>query len=753
MLYGFSRFPLNPSSASRTILSFLALPSVGVACAACASYIILTAHPSPGPTPMLRSSLLCLLLAGHAVAGPLALFPPDKKPADRRIATVRTLDDKDFFLRPPATKDAWQARAKAVREQLLVSQGLWPMWPREKISATIGRRVDRDGYSIEAVYFASTPGHYVTGSLYRPRTKDGKLPEGKLPAVLCAHGHWTNARMMDTGEAEAKKQIDIKAETYVENARQFLQAKCVTLARLGCVVFQYDMVGHSDSKVIGHAAFADPEAELRLQNLMGLQTFNSLRALDFVAGLPEVDPKRIGMTGASGGGTQTFMLAAIDDRIAAAVPAVMVSVQMQGGCVCENASYLRIGTGNVEITALAAPRPVALTAARDWTIEIEKKGLPELKAVYKLFDAADHVQARCWPEFGHNYNQPAREYMYDFFNQHLKLGHKGPVREAKITPVAAADLTAFPTKESRPADFLPADRLRQKLTELSDKQIEALLPADGKGLAAYREVMGPALRVMLTSALPQPREVESRPTGTPEVEGATAKGYVIGRRGAGEQVPVVVLSGKDTKGTPVVWISPGGKADLVSDGKLVPAAKALLDKGCVIVAPDVFNTGELTPDKPLSVNPRFAGYTFGYNRPQAAQRAHDVLTTVAFARSLLKAPKVHLVGDGKAGPWALLARGLCGDAVARTAVDLNRFRFEAVRSMNDEMMLPGGLKYGGLGALAGLAAPGELYVHNHQGSGAGKWLKAVYKAAGAADRVEQVAAKADADRVVNWLLR
>ena len=130
----------------------------------------------------------------------------------------------------------------------------------------------------------------------------------------------------------------------------------------------------------------------------------------------------------------------------------------------------------------------------------------------------------------------------------------------------------------------------------------------------------------------------------------------------------------------------------------------------------------------------FAGYTFGYNRSLLAQRVHDILTAVAFAKKLNGSDvlgtqgtkTLHLVGFEKAGPWVLLARALCGDAVARTAADGNEFRFEKVRSVNDEMMLPGALKYGGLYALAALAAPGELYVPNHHGTGSGHWMKAVY---------------------------
>src|SRR5262249_37320999 len=159
-------------------------------------------------------------------------------------------------------------------------------------------------------------------------------------------------------------------------------------------VFHYDMVGNADSKQIGHAAgFTDVEASMRLQNFMGLQTFNSLCALDFLTSLPDVDVFRIGVTGASGGGTQTFMLCAIDPRPTVAFRAGMVSADMQGGCICENADYLRIGINNVAIAGLFAPKPMAMSGADDWTIDIEKKGLPELKEVYSLYNKKDLVTA------------------------------------------------------------------------------------------------------------------------------------------------------------------------------------------------------------------------------------------------------------------------------------------------------------------------------------------------------------------------
>src|SRR5262245_30412320 len=368
--------------------------------------------------------LLLLATTARAADDPLRVIAPNQWPRDARLGKAKTLNDY-FPMAVPTSKEAWETRRKELREQVLVANGLWPMPEKTPLKAVIHGKIDRDDYTIEKVYFASLPGHYVTGNLYRP-----KKAGDKLAGVLCPHGHWANGRFYDAGEGGAQAQIREKAEKTPEGAHYPLQARCAQLARMGCVVFHYDMVGYADSKPIGHRlGFTDGEAELRLQSFMGLQTWNSIRALDFLLSLPEVDPRRIGVTGASGGGTQTFILCAVDDRPTVAFPAVMVSTAMQGGCTCENCSYLRQDTGNIDLAGLFAPKPLAMSGANDWTIDIETKGLPELKKLYALYGAEDRVLAKCFPQFGHNYNQVSREVMYNWFNKHLQLGQKSPVVE------------------------------------------------------------------------------------------------------------------------------------------------------------------------------------------------------------------------------------------------------------------------------------------------------------------------------------
>ena len=185
------------------------------------------------------------------------------------------------------------------------------------LNAVIHGKVERDEYTVEKVYFESAPGFFVTGNLYRPKGRTGKAP-----AVLFAHGHWKDARLSEGTEEAVRKEISIGAERFEEGGRSIFQSMCVQLARMGCVVWQWDMMSDSDAiqlsaLTVHRFAKQRPEmaktenwelysaqAEAHCQSIMGLQTLNAIRSLDFVLGLPDVDPARVAVTGASGGGTQ-----------------------------------------------------------------------------------------------------------------------------------------------------------------------------------------------------------------------------------------------------------------------------------------------------------------------------------------------------------------------------------------------------------------------------------------------------------------
>lgn len=696
----------------------------------------------------------------------LPLHGGDEVPADPRLGKPK--DYNGYFpWTPPKDLKEWEKRRAFVKARVQLANGLWPMPEKTPLKPVIHGQIERDGYTIEKVYFASLPGHYVTGNLYRPTGRSGKLA-----GVLCPHGHWgdrsnpkKNGRFYEASDKQVEADLKSGAEQTREGAKYPLQARCAQLARLGCVVFHYDMIGYADSTQILHpltkmnpgGGFADAEAELWLQSFMGLQTWNSVRALDFLLSLPEVDASRIGVTGASGGGTQTFILSAIDERLTAAFPAVMVSTGMQGGCICENCTYLRVDTGNIELAGLFAPRPLAMSGANDWTKKIETDGLPQLKALYKLYGAEDKVDAKAWLQFGHNYNQVAREFMYNWFNKHLKLGHPEPVKEQPFKPVPPAELSVWDDQHQLPRDAVGVNGVRQYLTAQAKKQLQTLFPSKSSTRPEFSRVIGTALRVMINDELPHSSDVVASTASIHSLkQGDGIEPVVLTRKNVPGRVPAVWLRGGSKEAETVVWVHPEGIKGLYIDGhpaggKLMPAARSILEAKKNILAIDVLLTGESTKEKRPALHKTYPGYTWGYNRPLLAERVRDILTAVAHAHG--QTQTVHLLGVGEAGPWVALARPLCGDAVRRTAVDLNRFRFEEILSLHHDMMLPGALRYGGLATLVSLCAPHELLAHNARDVDPQGWLTAAYAAAGQASRLDLRMDSVPPAEAVRWLLR
>lgn len=728
----------------------------------------------PSRRPFLASLALVIFCCSFALAEVPRALPPGKQPADKRLADPKDLDGY-FPLTVPATAEEWQKRAERVRRQAKVATGIWPMPSSTPVNAVVHGRVDRNEYTVDRVYLESYPGHFVTGSLYRPKGRGGKLP-----AVLCPHGHWANGRFVDQGIAMARQQIVDGAERFVNGGRFPLQARCVQLARMGCIVFHYDMLGYADSQQISFEVahrygkirpqmesadqwgLFSAQAELRLQSVMGLQTYNSIRALDWIGGLADVDPARIGVTGASGGGTQTFMLGAVDSRPAAAFPAVMVSTAMQGGCTCENCSLLRIDTGNIELAGLFAPKPLGMTGADDWTKEIATKGLPELKQLYKLLGAEPNVMAKPLIQFPHNYNYVSRGAMYSWFNKHLKLGYSDPIIEEDFVPLSIDEMTVWDKSHPKPPSGDDYERsLVKQMTEDAQRQLAALEPRDSSTLAKYRAVVGGAWEVIVGHSLAE--------IGSPEFEKTVEqdRGDYIEFAGLvrnplhGQELPAAFLLPKNWNKRAVLWIDGSGKAGLYgSDGQPRPEVRKLLAAGTSVGGIDLFGQGEFLapgqePPKNRRVkNPReFAGYTYGYNHPLFASRVHDVLAVVAFARKGEHKPdRLDLIGVNGAGPLVAAAAALAGTAVDRVALDTAGFRFQRLTAFDDPAFLPGAVKYGDLPATLALSAPRPLWVAGEKGAAAALVRKSYAAAGQGANLVEYQGDAANAiAEAVNWL--
>ncbi len=726
---------------------------------------------------LLRScAALCLALAlplGLAAVGwaeAPRVLPPGERPDDKRLGDLITLDGY-FPFTPCQTPEAWEKRSERARRQMLVALGLWPMPARTPAGAVIHGKVHRKEYTVEKVYLESFPGHFVTGNLYRPKARSGPGP-----GVLCPHGHWRNGRFYDAGEKELRKQIEQGAEKHDPAGRYPIQARCVQLARMGCVVFQYDMVGYADSVQLSHRpglreqmntpegwGYFSPQAELRLQNMMGLQTYNSICVLDWFSELPEVDPKRIAVTGASGGGTQTFILCAVDSRPAVAFPAVMVSTAMQGGCTCENACYLRVESGNIEIAALIAPRPLGMTAADDWTKEMETKGFPELKRHYEMLGAGDRVMLEPLIQFKHNYNYPSRAAMYRWLNRHLALGLDGPIVEGPFEPLSQAEMTVWDDAHPKPSGGEEYERsLLRWITRDCQQQMAALIPSDADSLPRYRQVVGGAVDVMVGRSLPEAGAVELRAAGRDDLGDYVMLRALARYPAKGEEVPIIALGPRPWNNEVVVCVDPVGKQGLFDQaGKPRPSVRKLLSAGTCVVGADLFGQGEFTPDgKPLAKAPldpkrtQYAGYTYGYNHPVFCKRVHDILSLVSLAKSVPAVEKVHLVGMSGAGHWVAAARAQAGNAVDRAVVDTAGFRFAGLTSLDDPDFLPGGAKYLDLPGILALSAPGELWLAG-EGPEPPQVVAAAYRAAGRPDNLTVFAGDPSEQEsaALEWLCR
>jgi hypothetical protein len=628
---------------------------------------------------------------------------------DTRLQPPKDLNGY-FPFNPPSSLSEWDVRKDYVRRQILVAEGLHPMPTKTPLNAVVHGKVEGDGFTVEKVYFESAPGFFVTGSLWKP-----KVIKGKVPGVLFAHGHWKDARLSLETDAKLRQEIANGGERFERGGKSIFQSLCIQLARMGCVVWQWDMLSDSDSVQIPREivhTFAkqrpemntaenwglySPQAEAHLQSIMGLQTWNAVRGLDFLLSLPEVDPERTAITGASGGGTQTMLLAAIDDRIKLSFPCVMVSTAMQGGCTCENTSLLRINTGNVEFAGLFAPKPQGMNTANDWTKEMATKGFPDLQKLYTTFGKKDNVFLLRGEHFPHNYNAVTRSAFYTFVNKHFKLGQESPVIEKDYEPLTKEQLTVWDDKHPAPKAADPEFE-RKLLKHFTSDANKLLSEADPKVLREAVEVVigrtyDKAGEVEWTLKDKQDRGDYLEMTGT-----LTNKTY-------NEELSVAWLYPKQWNGRVVIWLDDAGKSGLANK-----EVKALVKGGAAVVGADLlFQGGEAGKQNRVVANPReFAGYTYGYNSALFAQRAHDVLTLTSFLRNSKvgshPSPKtVCLAAFGaQTGPIAVAARAMAGEAIDRAAYDTHGFRFGKVLDYRDPMFLPGGAKY--------LDLPGMLMV-------------------------------------------
>lgn len=704
----------------------------------------------------------------------LRILPEGQQLSDVRLKPAKDLNGHFPFVVPDSS-EAWASRREYLKRRVLVSTGLWPMPKKEPLNAVVYGLAERDGFTVQKVYFESLPGHFVTGLLFRPSDTEAGA---KHPGVLNPHGH--GGRQYAYSDSDMKKFMESGAELLPDSGRFPKLARCAHLARMGCVVFIFDMLGYADSQQISrdlahryqavrpemeglkNYGFFSGQAEGRLHSVMGVQTWNAVRALDFLESLPDVDRQRLAVTGGSGGGTQTILLGAIDDRPVALFPNGMVSTSMQGGCTCENCSLLRVGTGNVELAALFAPKPQGMTAAKDWTVDMMTDGYPQLKQLYTMLGRPQNVICEPLLQFPHNYNAVTRRIMYQFMQQHLALAEDASLDEVDWQPLKEGEHTVW--NDNHPAPESGIEYERKLMKQLADQDAAEMFDHSptAKQLPQYQAIVRLGWETIIGRDINDVGDVSRTTAWKKQKDGYLLIGDLLTEVEREEQMPIVsvyptsVAWNKEV----VLWFSGEGKGGLFPDGALHVDAKRLVDEGYSVVAADLFGQGEFTSDgtaltaNPLVKNPRpFAGYTLGYNDTVFARRVHDVLKVVKWVHAVDKNPTaVHAIAIEGAGPVLAVAGIVTQEKLSRVAVDTQGFRFADLADWKHASFLPGAIKYGDIPTALALASSQSLWIGGE--TSVPQVVQTAYSVSDNKTRV--VTAQIDSDKAatnaVTWLL-
>jgi len=288
-------------------------------------------------------------------------------------------------------KASWEKRKALIRPELYQALLLSPLPASPKTKPVITPKRVMDGYTVENIALEILPGVWINGSMYKPL-----LIKGKVPVVLSPDGHWEKQRY-----------------------RADCQIRCAMIAKMGAMAISYDLFGWGESQL--QFAYEDHRKSLS----QTIQTLGGIRILDYVSTLKETDKNRIGISGGSGGGSHTVLLAAMDDRIKLSAPVVSLSSYFYGGCPCESGMPVHQcggGTNNVELAAMAAPNPQLIVSdGSDWTAQTPQHDFPYLQQMYGYYGAKDKVANVHLPDEKHDFGVNKRVALYDFLAKYFHL--------------------------------------------------------------------------------------------------------------------------------------------------------------------------------------------------------------------------------------------------------------------------------------------------------------------------------------------
>lgn len=305
--------------------------------------------------------------------------------------------------------NSWEQRKAILRPELYKALDLSPLPAKPNSKPIITAKRVYNGYTVENIAIEILPGLYINGSLYKPLHF-----KGKIPVMLSPDGHWDKQRY-----------------------RADCQLRCASLARMGCMAYSYDLFAWGESLL----QFKSEDHRTSIAQVV--QTLGAIRIIDYLLSLKETDPARLGISGGSGGGSHTVLMAAIDPRIKLSAPVVSVSSYFYGGCPCESGMPIHMcdgGTDNVELAAMAAPNPqLLITDGKDWTAHMPEHDFPYLQKVYGYYGKSNLVENVHLPNEGHDYGPSKRNALYKFVAKNFKLDisktedKSGNIDESEVT--------------------------------------------------------------------------------------------------------------------------------------------------------------------------------------------------------------------------------------------------------------------------------------------------------------------------------
>ncbi len=542
----------------------------------------------------------------------------------------------------PASLAQWEQRRGELRRQLWNSMGKFPLEDRPPVSARITGRLDHGDHVVEKILYESMPGLYVTALAYVP-----KHIEGRAPAVICVNGHWPDSKAQD-----------------------LIQRRCISLARLGVIAFCQDVIGTGERQAYEgsppqwyHGFFRGATPWIVDRSLLGYIMYECIRSLDYVSARADVDPKRIMCTGASGGGKQSMFFAALDDRLAGAVPVCYVSsyhAHMGAtACVGEVPIGVLRYTDQWEILGLHAPRPLlCIGASRDAPVFLPKEmygTLERTKEVYRLYGAEQRVQS-AEVDSKHDYNREMREILYRHVAEHL-LDRKGAV-------ISEPDDLPVEKEEAIRVGLPKNSETMQSLTFHRAQELVAgfQVPKTSVAWGAQRERILSSLKNDLFGGFPDPMQCQRKLVRKLTYRGYPAEHWIL------EPEPGVVLSavlvlqpqlsGK-SKRPAVLVVDEDGKKSAFERGTI----EALLSRGHIVLAIDYRGTGETAGTVPsIDYGPgtpeyNLSNYGLFIGRPIMSMWTFDVrcAADLLASRPEVDAKRISIAGRGRGGLAAVLA--------------------------------------------------------------------------------------------------